>query len=163
MADTPRADAPRSAERGLLAALLASLLTLPALAGDPGETGERVPPEVPAEPSPAAASTAEVPDAAAGLLVVVDPETGEIVDQPSQAELGAVSEAFARSLDRSDEGLVRQPLEGGGWIVDLKGRFRHALVARPTGDGGFELLCPAEAEAAAEILAHPPAPRWEEK
>jgi hypothetical protein len=104
--------------------------------------------------------------AAAGLTIFVDPETGEIVDQPTAAQKAALSEALRRSLDKSSEGLEAFELLYGGHGVHLQGRFRSAVIARMRADGSFEIRCADHPDEAAVLLAGPApaaAAEWVEK
>ncbi len=66
----------------------------------------------------------------------IDPETGQFIKGPKTtpaAERAADNAAF----NTSDEGLVEtsSPVEGGGTMVDLQGRFRSPLTAKVGEDG----------------------------
>lgn len=66
-----------------------------------------------------------------GMRVYVDPETG----QPTAPPPDAAVEAAPLAQQRSGEGLVEEPLPGGGVKVDLQGRFRTPLVVKVAPDG----------------------------
>jgi len=97
---------------GMASALLAVVLLA---AGEPGEE--------PPEPS--------VP--AAGLRVYLDPETGEVSNRP--ADPASRLEAWGGVLSPRDRlntyggDLLQERLPGGGFKVDLRGRFQSAVVA----------------------------------
>jgi len=68
--------------------------------------------------------------------VYIDPETGEFIDRPetTPAEERASEKA---AFSTSDEGLVEipSPIEGGGTMIDLQGRFRSPLTVKIGEDG----------------------------
>lgn len=68
--------------------------------------------------------------------VYLDPITGRLTDTPPPGvEVLTLSPEELNSLSTSHDGLVMTPLPGGGYAVDLKGRFRHLAVARIAPDG----------------------------
>ncbi len=135
----------------------------PALRGE-GRDVETTSPEPPETGRPALSQEAAPTEA--GLVVYLDPETGEIIDEPHPEQAEALSEALKAMLDRSVEGLEPFALAGGGHGVFLAGRFQTALVAYRRPDGDFELQC-ADQPTEVERLVHPPtpapAPAWEER
>ncbi len=80
-----------------------------------------------------------------GYKATVDPITGEFTVPPPAAAIPGIFGAPppARSLATSHEGLVPVPgtTRGGGWVVDLKGRFRSAVVATVSPDGPLTTRC----------------------
>lgn len=75
------------------------------------------------------------PVAAAGQKAYIDPATGRILPRPPA---GAPSSAAQQpDLNNSSEGLVEQasPKPGGGYMLDLKGRFRSTVYATKGPDG----------------------------
>lgn len=68
--------------------------------------------------------------------VYLDPTTGRLTETPPPgAEVLTLSPEELNMLSTSHEGLVERPLPGGGYAVDLKGRFRHVTVATLAPDG----------------------------
>ena len=70
----------------------------------------------------------------------LDPQTGRLTDKPPPgAEVLTLSQEELNMLSTSHEGLVERPLPGGGYILDLQGRFRHMAVATVAEDGTVEI------------------------
>ncbi len=68
--------------------------------------------------------------------VYLDPTTGRLTDNPPPGvEVLALSPEELNGLSTSHEGLVTAPVPGGGYAVDLQGRFRHMAVAMVAPDG----------------------------
>ena len=92
------------------------------------------------DPTPRVASegnAAKVSARGAGLMAFVDPATGKLVE-PSAADLAAFfarNPELRKALSTSTEGLTEVPLPGGGYKVDLQGRFRSTIVATVGPDG----------------------------
>ncbi len=114
----------RSANVAVWLAAVAScgLLAVGAPAADPPE-GAPSAEEVVAEPAAGES----------GVRAFLDPRTGELVGRPSREALDAELPGGVQDVDHwlntYAKDLVQEPLPGGGWQVDLKGRFRTALVA----------------------------------
>ena len=89
-------------------------------------------------------STAELETAAAsvrpGLRVVMDPVTGEIVGQPTTAELGRLA-GSPFDQKRTDRDLRSFELPGGGEGVALEGWGHHALRVERAEDGSLRVVC----------------------
>jgi hypothetical protein len=88
------------------------------------------------------ASPALVPGAApaSGMIVQIDPTTGGAVDLlPGTANVLAQAQA----LNTSTEGLVEVPsaVPGGGYMVDLQGRFQHSLTVTIDANGAHLSSC----------------------
>ena len=60
---------------------------------------------------------------------------------------------LSRALKRSGEGLVVEQHADGTVMVDLQGRFQHAVLARVNADGTVEMQCHDQLRPAAEFLA----------
>ncbi len=74
--------------------------------------------------------------AAQAQRVYLDPTTGRLTDSPPpDVEVLALSPEELNSLSTSHDGLVTAPLPGGGFAIDLQGRFRHMAVATVAPDG----------------------------
>ena len=70
----------------------------------------------------------------------IDPDTGKFIEQPNTTP--AVDRASEKAaFNTSDEGLVEtpSPVEGGGTLVDLQGRFRSPLTATVEKDGNVRI------------------------
>jgi hypothetical protein len=78
---------------------------------------------------------APTPASGPSMRAYVDPATGKLLKKPPPG--ARVPPATAES-SRSSQGLVEEPVPGGGVKVDLQGRFRSPLVAtvRPDGSVG---------------------------
>lgn len=101
-------------------------------------------------PEPAAAEEA----ALSGLVVVVNPATGEMILNPLPEQIGAVRSGLsARRLSRSTAGLVPFALSGGGRGVYLDGRFQSSLVLDAGPDGQLTMRCVQEPPEAVELGA----------
>lgn len=86
------------------------------------------------EGSPPAEAAVAAPVAGPGVIVYIDPKTGEMGAPPE--DLVVDKGEPARS---SNEEFVEVPMAGGGVMVDLKGRFGTHVVAEPDGKGGVQL------------------------
>ena len=85
------------------------------------------------------------------IRVIYDPETGEVVSVPVR-EPGILSEALARALTRSAEGLRVFELENGGKGVHLGGRYQHAYMVRIGPDGSLETYCTEHSHGSEKFL-----------
>ena len=75
-----------------------------------------------------------------GMIVQIDPNTGGAVDLlPGTAN----TLAQAQSFNTSTEGLVEVPsaVPGGGYMVDLQGRFQHSLTVTIDANGAHFSSC----------------------
>ncbi len=102
----------------------------------------------------------DTPVGDAGMRVHLDPLTGEILPRPADpageeraAEDGTTPVTGPRGwLNTYGDDLVQEPLPGGGFKVDLRGRFQSSVVATIDPETGeVEVDCvvsPAPAEAA---------------
>ena len=109
---------------GLTFALVSLLISLPPLAmGQSPDTPE----------SEGAAST-EIGGSA--QRVYLDPQTGRLLRQPPPgAQPFILSPAELNMISTSHQGLVERRLPSGGYVLDLKGRFRSMAVATVAEDG----------------------------
>ena len=79
--------------------------------------------------------TAQAP-AQQGMTVHVDPQTGRVVSAPAPGTTTLqLSPAEQNRMSTSSQGLVEEPLPGGGYKLDLKGRFQSPLMATTGPDG----------------------------
>ena len=85
-----------------------------------------------------AANGAGQDDAAgrAGQRIHVDPHTGKRIAPPASTTV-----VPDPALSTSHQGLVEEAAPGGGVMVDLKGRFRHAESATVSPDGKATVDC----------------------
>jgi hypothetical protein len=115
---------------------LAGLAVGCALAVPPVFAGEGSP----ASAAPTQAGPAAVPDAGAGMTVHVDPRTGQILEQPAPGtEPLQLSPQERSRLSTSHQGLVEVPVPGGGYKLDLQGRFQSPLIGTVGGDGKLRM------------------------
>ncbi len=86
----------------------------------------------------------------AGLRAHLDPQTGRLLPgrPPGTPPLALLPEDLERlRTDHFD--LIEEPLPEGGFAVNLRGRFRSALVATVTRDGRVETRCERDGSAPA--------------
>ena len=100
----------------------------------------------------------------AGMIVVLDPETGAI-GMPSARQADALMRTEENMLSRSTEGLTAQYLPDGTVFLDLQGRFQEFSVARIGEDGRVIFECLSNADAVRQALRAPlPRPAvWEDR
>lgn len=83
--------------------------------------------------------------------IVVDSQTGR-ARLPTQTEVTELVSDLAALANRSTEGLQQGNAAAGAIAVDLEGGFGGVMLARPTGNGGFETRCVFTFEEGAEFL-----------
>ena len=108
--------------------LLLSLLALPVAFG-----GDRLP------SAPAAPTSAPMPAFVAGQILNLDPN-GKF----SQAQHAAdVQMIMGDAVSQSSEGLVetKSPVKGGGYMVNLQGRFQNAMTMTIDANGNTSAPC----------------------
>ena len=72
----------------------------------------------------------------AGMIVNVDPQTGQILPAPAPGTPAPqMTPADQNRMSTSFQGLVERPAPGGGFMVDLQGRFQSPLMATIGPDG----------------------------
>ena len=79
----------------------------------------------------------------AGYMVHIDPVTGQLAD-PGPGTRPVVFDArLQNALSTSPEGLeeVASPVEGGGTMVDLQGRFQSTMVSTVDENGVLRAPC----------------------
>jgi hypothetical protein len=77
---------------------------------------------------------------AAGMMLYVDPDTGEFVE-PTQGSF-PVEVAYDDAYSTDDWGLVAEPApKGGGTMMDLQGRFMNTFTATVDASGTVEAGC----------------------
>jgi hypothetical protein len=91
---------------------------------------------------------------AAGMMIAIDPETGQY-RMPTPDELQVLQQMNRDdALNLSNQGLVSEPLPGGGIKVNLQGRFQDYSVVRVGKDGKLIYGCgQTQAGAMAETYA----------
>lgn len=100
----------------------------------------------PKAPPPAAQVPAKPAAGGAGLVAFVDLQTGKLVE-PSAADMAAfaLSLELQNAMNFSFDGLTEVPLPGGGYKVDLQGRFQSPLLATVGKDGKLQMGHPVAA------------------
>jgi hypothetical protein len=108
----------------------------PVLAGDGSPAAAGVPSAAAnALPAKEPASAAQ---AASGLLIHIDPQTGALLKEPDpNSPALQFPPALRDAISTSHDGLVEEQLTGphGGVKVHLQGRFRNPLMATTDGNG----------------------------
>jgi len=76
-------------------------------------------------------------------IVAIDPQTGQMVSTPPGGRRPEVVEAIAEQASTSHEGLELQqsPVDGGGEMVDVSGRFRSLSTVTVGADGRLQTHC----------------------
>jgi hypothetical protein len=105
----------------------------PAVLSDQPQTGSgtRAP-----QPPPA------VPKGASGMIIHIDPQTGELRKAPASDTVPLqLSPQERNAFSTSHQGLVEMPspVPGGGVKLDLQGRFQSPLVVTIGPDGKFKM------------------------
>lgn len=96
---------------------------------------------------PSAESSA--PAGAAGMTVYIDPQTGALLSAPAPGSVPLqLSPRERNALSTSHQGLVEVPLPGGGYKLDLQGRFQNPLIATVGADGKVKMQHLSEPPAA---------------
>ncbi len=138
-----------------------SLLAL-ALAGAAfaGGAPAKAPPAKPANAE--AAATVKAPSllglpGLGGLVVGIDPETGQLGPATALQRLELLGPE-ANMLSRSTVGLVETPLAGGGFSIDLQGRFQDLSYVRRAPDGRLVFGCTEDLATLRRALTTPVKP-----
>jgi len=121
--------------------LLIALLALPVVAG-----GDRVH-SGPVTPSPAHYNT-NAPAFSASQILNLDP-SGKFSPAQHAAD---VQIQLGDAASQSSEGLVevKNPVKGGGYMVNLQGRFQNAMTMNVDANGNKTAPCVPAAEAPAK-------------
>lgn len=77
----------------------------------------------------------------AGFQAIIDPVTGHIVNNPTDAELGRLSEGVAVRERRSAWELREFSLPAGGRGVFLDGWADHSMTVEITAEGEVRAVC----------------------
>ncbi|HXV13948.1 MAG TPA: hypothetical protein VEC56_07050 [Candidatus Krumholzibacteria bacterium] len=90
--------------------------------------------------------------AASGMVVQIDPATGLPVT-PTPETMLALQDRM--KLNRSTEGLVEVPsaVVGGGYTVDLQGRFQHSMTVTIDASGVVHSTCTTSGTSPEEVTA----------
>lgn len=111
-------------------------------------------------PADAAPSTeaAAPPAASAGFVAYLDPKTGKLTSGPPAGGI-PLTPALREALRTSSAGLVevRSTVPGGGYMVDLKGRFQSMSIVTRGADGKAVTSCITSAREDAKAPAGPAA------
>ena len=84
-----------------------------------------------------------VPGHASGMTIYIDPQTGTISKEPAPGAVPLqLSPTIATALSTSDQGLIEvaSPVPGGGFKIDLQGRFQSPQVATIDANGNVKIL-----------------------
>jgi hypothetical protein len=93
-------------------------------------------------PQPSAAKPSAVPEGASGMIIHIDPQTGELRKTPAPGAVPLqLSPQERNAFSTSHQGLVEMPspVPGGGVKLDLQGRFQSPLVVTIDPDGKFKM------------------------
>jgi len=93
---------------------------------------------------------------APGFKVAVDPVTGEIIAQPTEADLEILAEDVRSVRRRSAWELRSFPLQHGGEGVFLDGWADQALEVRVDGEGNLQMTCGEDHDHDAEPSSEDP-------
>jgi hypothetical protein len=89
-------------------------------------------------PQPLTEKPAAVPEGAHGMIIHIDPQTGELRKTPAPGTVPLqLSPQERNAFSTSHQGLVEMPssVPGGGVKLDLQGRFQSPLVVTIDRDG----------------------------
>jgi hypothetical protein len=110
----------------------------------------------------AIAPPAPLATGSAGMIVVIDPETGRI-GPASPTQMAQLFGSQSMWLNHSTEGLVQRRMPDGSTMVDLQGRFREYYLVRIGPTGSLQPTCVEEPDAILRTLMAPPAPVAEDR
>lgn len=81
-----------------------------------------------------------------GMMGYIDPETGQITDTPRTPKQAPIelSPELENAMSTSSEGLEEKKslLPGGGYYIDLEGRFQSPLIGTHGKDGKINFVHP---------------------
>ena len=98
----------------------------------------------------------------AGMVVGIDPETGEL-GMPTPEQMRAFSDSPQYQVDHSAAGLVEVHHPDGSVSVDLQGRFQEYATVRVGPDGKLIFRCVDGQENAKRSVEAPAPPALEER
>ena len=99
--------------------------------------------------SPPAAVAGE----AAGMTIYIDPQTGAILKEPAPGTVPLqLTPQLLNALSTSHQGLAETPssVAGGGFKLDLQGRFQNPLIVTIDADGKLKMQHLGETPAVAD-------------
>jgi hypothetical protein len=88
------------------------------------------------------ASSEDVPPVSAGMVIHVDPRTGDLLREPAPGSVPLqLGPELSNALSTAHQGLVEvpSPAAGGGVTVDLQGRFQNPLIVTIDAAGRFKM------------------------
>jgi len=76
----------------------------------------------------------------AGYVIHIDPVTGAIVEKSATSEPILLNEKMRDAFSRSEDGLVEvaSPVEGGGTMINLEGRYQNSMVSTVDENGELQ-------------------------
>jgi hypothetical protein len=108
----------------------------------------------PAGPGSGQSETASTePGGTPGMVIYVDPQTGAFVKEPAPGTVPVqLTPQLRQALSTSHQGLFEtpSPLPGGGFKLDLQGRFQNPLFATIDADGTLRVKHLRETSAPAD-------------
>jgi hypothetical protein len=93
-------------------------------------------------PQPLAQKPAAVPEGGGGMIIHIDPQTGELRRTPAPSTVPLqLSPQERNAFSTSHQGLVEVPssVPGGGVKLDLQGRFHSPLAVTVDPDGKLKM------------------------
>jgi hypothetical protein len=140
-------------------------MTTPAMATTetpPTQASGAAPPAEQAHRTARAHRPAPPPPATAGMVVGIDPETGQL-GMPTPEQMQKLSESQQYQMDHSAAGLVEVHHPDGSVSIDLQGRFQEYETVRVGPDGKLIYRCVDGPENAEHALESPAPPALEER
>ena len=118
-----------------------AITPLPVFAGEgaAAATGQAQPAPAASAPPPAGAP------ASGGMIIYVDPQTGQFVKEPAPGTVPLqLPPHIQNAFSTSDQGLFLEPssVPGGGEMINLQGRFRSPLFATTDANGKLKIVHP---------------------
>jgi hypothetical protein len=79
----------------------------------------------------------------AGYMVHIDPATGLLAEPTARTAPVVFDAGLQNALSTSPEGLVEvsSPVEGGGTMIDLQGRFQNTVISTIDENGELRAPC----------------------
>lgn len=93
-------------------------------------------------PQPSAANSSAVLEGASGIIIHIDPRTGVILKKPAAGTVPLrLTPQLLNAISTSHEGLVvvPSPVPGGGFKIDLQGRFQSSLIGTIDANGQLRM------------------------
>jgi len=129
---------------------------------EPSARVAAVPTSAPVRVHPAPEAAVPSAPGRAGMVVGVDPETGQL-GMPTAGQMAELSPREQSMISRSGAGLVQVHHPDGSVSIDLQGRFQELVIARIGTDGKPVYGCLDDAKALRRALRTRPVPPLEEK